>query len=73
MIAKLLCRPILNAARLSLILAALLLVPGLVWPQEAAPAAGQPRLHAVAPRTPQELQKLFQHTREPLPLVSAHR
>jgi len=51
----------------------LLLVPGLTWPQEVAPATGHPQFHAVAPRTPQDLQELFKHTAEPLPLVSAHR
>ena len=54
-------------------LTALLLGPGLAWSQEVAPAAGLPRLHALAPRTPQELQELFKHTGERLPLVSAHR
>ena len=66
-------RSISGAARSSLILAALLLVPGLAWPQELAPAAGHSGLHVLAPRTPQDLQELFKHTGEPLPLVSAHR
>jgi len=60
-------------AVLSVNLAALLLIPGLVWPQKMAPAAGHAQLHALAPRTPQELQELFKHTGESLPLVSAHR
>lgn len=54
-------------------LAALLFMPSLVWPQEAAPAAGPLRFYALAPRTPHDLQELFKHTGEPLPLVSAHR
>ncbi len=54
-------------------LAALLLATGLAWSQEVVPTGTPPRLHAVAPRTPQELQDLFKHTRESLPLVSAHR
>jgi glycerophosphoryl diester phosphodiesterase len=54
-------------------LTALLLGPGLAWSQEATPAVRHPALHALAPRTPQELQELFKHTAEPLPLVSAHR
>ena len=66
-------RSIPASARPSLILGALLLAPNLVWPQEVAPAAGHSGLHALAPRTPQDLQKLFKHTGEPLPLVSAHR
>ncbi len=32
-----------------------------------------PRVHALAPATPQQLQELFKYTGEPLPLVSAHR
>lgn len=66
-------RSISRSARLTLTLAALLLVPGIAWPQEVAPATEHPRLHTLAPRTPQELQDLFKHTGEPLPLVSAHR
>jgi len=66
-------RSIAGSARPNLILAALLLVPGLARPQEVAPAAGHLDLHVLAPRTPQELQGLFKHTGEPLPLVSAHR
>lgn len=66
-------RSIPKPAVLGVSLAALLLVPGLVWPQEMAPASGHAQLHALAPRTPQELQELFKHTGEPLPLVSAHR
>ena len=68
-----LSRPIPRAAVLTLPLAFLLLVPGLAWSQEAASVAGPPRLHELAPRTPQDLQELFRHTGEPLPLVSAHR
>ena len=66
-------RSIPRSAVPTLTLAALLLVPGLAWPQEMAPAAGHSGLHALAPRTPQDLQELFKHTGEPLPLVSAHR
>ena len=66
-------RSIPRSARPSLILAALLLALSLVRPQEVTPADGQPRLHAVTPRTPQDLQELFNHTGEALPLVSAHR
>lgn len=55
------------------IVGAMLAAPGLTWPQEVAPAAVNPRFHAVAPRTPQDLQELFKHTGEALPLVSAHR
>lgn len=58
----------------SLVLAALLLVPGWVWCQEVvAPATATCRLHALAPHTPQDLQELFKHSGESLPLVSAHR
>lgn len=62
-----------RSAVVTLTLSALLFAPGLAWPQEVASAAGHPRLHALAPQTPQELQELFKHTTEPLPLVSAHR
>lgn len=65
--------PIPRSAVLTLPLAVLLLVPGLAWSQEVASVAGHPGLHALAPRTPQELQELFRHTGEALPLVSAHR
>lgn len=66
-------RSVSRSATLTLPLAVLLFAPGLAWSQEVAPAAGLPRLHALAPRTPQELQELFKHTGERLPLVSAHR
>jgi glycerophosphoryl diester phosphodiesterase len=62
-----------RSAVLNLPLVVLLLVPGLARPQDVTPAAGHTRLHALAPRTPQELQALFKHTGERLPLVSAHR
>ena len=69
-----------NAMRLTnrilpaaLIVGAMLAATSLARLQEAAPAAGYPRLHALAPQTPRDLQELFKHAAEPLPLVSAHR
>ena len=57
----------------ALIVGAMLAATSLARLQEAAPAAGHPGLHALAPQTPRDLQELFKHTAEPLPLVSAHR
>jgi glycerophosphoryl diester phosphodiesterase len=54
------------------VLAALLIAPARARPQDAAPPPS-PQLHTIDPQTPQGLQQLFQHTGQPLPLVSAHR
>lgn len=56
----------------ALILAALLIAPGPVLPHDTAHAQ-LPQLHTIDPQTPQGLQQLFQHTGQPLRLVSAHR
>ena len=57
----------------ALIVGAMLAATSLARLQEAAPAAGHPGLHALAPQTPRDLQELFKYAAEPLPLVSAHR
>jgi glycerophosphoryl diester phosphodiesterase len=54
------------------ILAIGVLLPATALPQSV-PAVPPPRLHRIAPRTPQELQALFRPSDRPLPFVSAHR